>query len=84
MRRPIADLTRRPAPPLEPSASVPEQLARVPGRTRVRVFHGEGGEKRATSGRVVAHEGGGLTVAPLDGGAPLRIPTCAITCMYLP
>ena len=52
MRRP--NLIGRPAPPLEPRASVPEQLARVGPGTRVRIFHTDGERRQATSGTVVA------------------------------
>jgi len=82
MRRP--NLIARPSPPLEPSASVPEQLARVAPGTRVRLFHTADGHKRATSGTVVSVVDGVLTVRPLEGGDPLRVAADDITCMYLP
>jgi hypothetical protein len=63
---------------------VPEQLARVGPGTRVRVFHGDGEHKVATSGTVLELRDACLTLTPLGGGAPLRVPIDRITCMYLP
>jgi hypothetical protein len=77
-------LIARPAPPLEPPGSVTEQLARAGPGTRVRIFHTQGERKVATSGTVVVLRDSCLTVAPLGGGAPLRIPIDQISCMYLP
>ena len=84
MRRTQPDLIARPAPPLEPRESVAEQLARVGPGTRVRIFHREGEHKLATSGTVVLLRDACLTLTPLDGGEPLRVPIDHITCMHLP
>jgi hypothetical protein len=82
MRR--SNLIGRPAPPLEPPESVPELLARVEPGMRVRIFHMDGERKVATSGTVVILRDACLTVAPLGGGEPLRVPIDQISCMYLP
>jgi len=84
MRMTRPNLIARPAPPLEPPESVPEQLARVGPGTRVRIFHRDGERKVATSGTVVELRDACLTVAPLGGGEPLRVPIDRIRCMYLP
>jgi hypothetical protein len=84
MRRTRPNLIQRPAPPLEPRESVADQLARVEPGTRVRIFHSEGDRRAATSGTVVILRDACLTVAPLGGGEPLRVPIDRITCMYLP
>jgi hypothetical protein len=78
------NLIGRPAPPLEPRESVSEQLARVGPGTRVRIFHRAGDKKVATSGTVVELREACLTLTPLGGGAPLRVPIDQISCMYLP
>jgi hypothetical protein len=84
VRRTLTNLVARPAPPLEPPASVPEQLARVGPGTRVRIFHTDGERRLATSGTVVELRKACLTLTPLGGGAPLRVPIDRISCMYLP
>ncbi len=84
MRRTRPNLIARPAPPLEPIESVSEQLARVGPGTRVRIFRVDGERRVVTSGIVVELGEACLTLTPLGGGAPLRVPIDRISCMYLP
>ena len=67
---------------MDPEA-IPHELARLQPGTRIRLFHREGSDRRATSGSVISVGGGRVTMAPDDGGE-LTVLVSAVTCFYVP
>lgn len=60
-----------------------DQLERLPPGARLRLFHLEDGERRATSGVLLGVSGGKLHLAP-DAGGRIEVPLAAVTCFYAP
>ena len=64
-------------------ASIRAELARLSAGTRVRLFHCEGAERRATSGKLVSVGSESVTLAP-DAGGVLKVSVSNLTCFYVP
>jgi hypothetical protein len=64
-------------------ASIRAELARLCAGTRVRLFHREGAERRATSGKLLSVGTSSVTIAP-DAGGVLEVPVSTLTCFYVP
>src|SRR6185436_2188396 len=63
--------------------TVPRRLASLEPGTRLRLFHLQQGKRAATSGALIAVEGGGVRIAT-DDGVEASIVLATITHFYVP